>query len=51
MSKKNKKIKSVNLNEIFICDGNLYAIAVPKTASNSSNLSDGRSIFEFVKIN
>jgi hypothetical protein len=41
------KFDQVKLNHIFECEGRLYAIAIPKTASGESNLSGGRSIFEF----
>lgn len=49
---KNKKphFRQVKLNQIFECEDKLYAIAVPVTASTDTNLSGGRSFFEFIKL-
>jgi hypothetical protein len=49
---KNKKprFRQVKLNEIFECEGKLYAIAIPTTASNETNLSGGRNMFEFTRM-
>jgi len=45
-----RSISKVKLNEIFECDGELYAIAKPDTASGNSNLQYGRSMFEFIRL-
>jgi hypothetical protein len=49
---KNKKphFRQVKLNQIFECEYKLYAIAIQLTANGNSNLSGGRSIFEFIKL-
>ena len=45
-----RSISKVKLNEIFECEGKLYAIAKPDTASGDSNLQYGRSMFEFIRL-
>jgi hypothetical protein len=44
------KYPEVKLNTIFQCSGKLYSIAIPETASESTSLSGGREIFEFIFI-
>lgn len=39
--------KKVKLNHIFECDGRLYSIAIPTTASSDTNLEGGRNIYQF----
>jgi hypothetical protein len=48
--KKKEELKKVKLGEIFECEGHLYAIQIPKTASTEPNLNYGRSIYEFITI-
>jgi len=45
-----EKTKQVKLGEIFECEGKLYAIQIPNTASTESNLSGGRNVYEFILI-
>jgi hypothetical protein len=40
--------KQVNLGEIFECEGKLYAIQIPESASTDTNLSGGRNFYEFI---
>jgi hypothetical protein len=49
---KNKKprFRQVKLNQVFECEGKLYTIAVPNTASTETNLSGGRSLVEFIRM-
>lgn len=43
-------LTQVELNELFICEGILYSIAVPETTSTETQLSNGRSIYEFIRL-
>jgi hypothetical protein len=40
----------LKLGEIFEVEGKLYAIQVPRTASEDSYLNGGRQIYEFIVI-
>ena len=42
--------KQIKLGEIFECEGKLYAIQIPKTATIDTSLSGGREIYEFIII-